>query len=83
MSKRRRIPFLDVKGLTEDERIKLLGQKVIQEGLTVGFVVEDNAKADRYMAKLKVIFPAIVEEARFKMTADTICVRVKSSLAKN
>jgi hypothetical protein len=36
----------------EDERIALIGQTATC-GRAVGFVVEDDAKADRYVAKLQ------------------------------
>lgn len=85
MSKRKRtkIPYADLHHVSEDDRIQTIGQKVMRDGLTCGFIVEDEAKADRYMAKLKEKFPGIVEEARTQLTPVTILVRVKSTLSKN
>lgn len=57
--------FVDAAELEEDKRIDLIG-KTIMEGVpkdnkpfTSGVVVEDHAKADRYIDKLKVKFPMI------------------------
>lgn len=76
------IPYEDVAHLTEDSRIQAIGRKAMEDGLVVGFIVETNEKADRYMAKLNTKFPGIVEEKRFPV-AGALCVRVKSSLSKN
>lgn len=43
--------YADLADLPEDERIALIA-KTAEQGHVVGFVVEDNEKADRYIAKL-------------------------------
>jgi len=42
--------YADLGDLPEDERIEVLAQTA--QSAVVGFVVEDNAKADRYLLKL-------------------------------
>ena len=39
-------------GLPEDKRIDLIGHRVVDHHEQVGFIVEDDEKADRYVAKL-------------------------------
>lgn len=56
--------FKDLHKLKEDERIKMIYEAVMKVGMKGAFVVEDNAKADRYMAKLKELAPTIVEVKR-------------------
>lgn len=43
--------FVSLTALPEDDRIDAMGQ-IAAEGETVGFFVDDNAKADRYLEKL-------------------------------
>jgi hypothetical protein len=43
--------FTDLTDLPEDERIDIIGRNA-RDGAVVGFVVEDDAKADRYVKKL-------------------------------
>lgn len=59
-------PFVDVKSLTEEQRITLIGRSVMEapassadKPIMVGFVVETGEKADRYIRKLKEEFPGI------------------------
>ena len=54
--------FVDIADFDEDERIDTIGQVVMAQLKTAAFIVEDNAKADRYVCKLKERFPGIVEE---------------------
>ena len=53
-------PFSDLYKLKEDDRIDLIGHCAMHKLMTVGFVLEDDAKAERYIAKLKAKFPQIV-----------------------
>lgn len=54
------IPYKDIADLQEDERIRQIGEKAMQEKLVVGFVTDsEEGKADRYIAKLKERFPGI------------------------
>ena len=53
-------------GLPEDKRIDLIGHRVVDHKEQVGFVVEDDAKADRYISKLKAKFPSIVVKERLR-----------------
>jgi hypothetical protein len=81
-NKRRMPPFADLHKLPEDERIDLIGHYTMHETKTIGFVVEDDEKADRYIAKLKAKFPGIVVDARFPL-AGQVCIRLKSSVPNN
>lgn len=51
--------FADLADRSEDSRIQIIGETATIEKLVVGFIVEDNAKADRYVEKLKKQFPTI------------------------
>jgi hypothetical protein len=58
--------FLDTHRLSEDQRIEMIGRSVMDAPDTSadkppmnGFVVEDDAKADRYIRKLQAKFPGI------------------------
>lgn len=53
------IQFRAISDEEEGKRIHLIGTSVMRDKLAVGFVVEDEAKADRYIAKLKQQFPGI------------------------
>lgn len=44
--------FVDLGDLSEDARIDILGHRSQDHGETNVFVVEDDEKADRYIAKL-------------------------------
>jgi hypothetical protein len=49
--------FADLGELPEDERIALIGETARE--CVIGFIVETNAKADRYVRKLLERFPAV------------------------
>jgi hypothetical protein len=70
---------LDLHKLTEEDRIRMIGRSVINPTRMNAFVVEDDAKADRYIAKLKAMFPEIrvIDRQPF---ADFISVRVAGPL---
>jgi hypothetical protein len=58
--------FADIADFDEDKRIDMIGnatmsgkQSSAEKPLIIGFVVEDHAKADRYVKKLKEKFPTI------------------------
>lgn len=69
-------PFIDAFSLAEDERCRVIGEQAAS-GKVVAFIVEDNEKADRYMRKVRALFPAVVELHRFAgPVADTIAVKV-------
>lgn len=44
--------FADLADLPEDDRIDIIAQAA-RDGAIVGFVVEDDQKADRYVQKLR------------------------------
>lgn len=67
---------MDLGGTGEDERIGIIGDTAMR-GTVVAFVVEDNEKADRYVAKLADQFPAVQIIDRFVgPLANTVTVRV-------
>ncbi len=43
--------FADLADLPEDDRIEIIGRNAMQ-GQRVGFIVDDDEKADRYIEKL-------------------------------
>src|SRR4051794_22600592 len=58
--------YADLHNLSEDERIDFIGRSVMEGPASSGdkpvmnaFVVDDHAKADRYVQKLKQKFPGI------------------------
>jgi predicted DNA repair protein MutK len=51
--------FADIAGLPEDDRIDIIGHNAVTHKKVVGFIVEDDAKADRYLQKLTAKFPGI------------------------
>jgi hypothetical protein len=67
--------YADLFNLTEDDRIAIIGQQV-EQGLTVGFVVEDDDKADRYIEKLMNRFRVDVVTRGSGPVKDTILVKV-------
>ncbi len=67
--------YADLYALAEDDRITIIGQQV-EKGLTVGFVVEDNDKADRYIEKLMNRFPVDVVARGSSPVKGTILVKV-------
>lgn len=56
-------PFIDLASLSEDERIEMIGHRAVDHREIVGFMVDiengSHAKGDRYIEKLKRIFPSI------------------------
>ncbi len=53
--------YVDLQRLSEDARIELIVQSVMDKGLTLSIAVElDGEKGDRYIAKCKAKNPGIV-----------------------
>lgn len=70
-------PYVDIADFDEDARIDIIGQVVMTKRKIGAFVVEDDAKADRYVRKLKERYPGIVEEWRGPgPIANTVTVRM-------
>lgn len=57
--------YADLGPLSEGKRIETIGDAAMRLRKTVGFIVDDSEKADRYIAKLKAKFPGIVILGRF------------------
>jgi hypothetical protein len=61
------MPFVtDLQGLSENERIEAIGRSVTEipassadKPLMNGFIVESDAKADRYIQKLLRLYPGV------------------------
>lgn len=68
--------FGDLFKFNEDKRIDIIGSYAMRDGKVVGFVVEDEKKANRYIKKLKEKFPMVKETGRF-MLAGQVCVKVQ------
>ena len=65
----------DLGDIPEDKRINAIGQAA-EAGKSVAFIVEDNAKADRYIRKLTERFNVKVVERGNGPTSDTVWVKV-------
>ncbi len=67
--------FADLADLPEDERIAIIGQ-VASGGALVGFVVDDDDKADRYIKKLSERFKVRIVDRGVGPVKNTVLVRV-------
>ena len=70
--------FADLADLPEDQRIRIIGNTAMA-GERVGFFVDDEAKADRYIAKLTMLFPrvVVVERKADVLVKNTVFIRVE------
>lgn len=66
--------YADIADMPEDDRIRAIGQTA-EHGHSVAFIVEDDAKADRYIEKLKQ-FNVHVTARGAGPVAGTVMVRV-------
>ncbi|MGH3427947.1 MAG: hypothetical protein ACRDQZ_10340 [Mycobacteriales bacterium] len=57
-------PYVDIASMPEDRRIDLIGHRAVVHKESVAFVVEDDEKADRYIAKLRDKYPTIQVNSR-------------------
>lgn len=69
--------YADLADLPEDERIHIIGQSAA-DGKVVGFFTDDDAKADRYIAKLTKWYPTVrvIDRKRDVLVPSTVFVRV-------
>lgn len=77
--------FEDLHNFDEDKRIAIIGAAVASGNL-VDFVVVDSepGKADRYISKLKALFPGIIVERMDRgPVKGTVAVRVRSPIEHN
>lgn len=67
--------FADLHDHSEDTRIGIIGRQAMDYRRVIGFIVEDDAKADRYVGKLEKLFPGItvIDRTPFQ---DKVLVRV-------
>ena len=80
--------YIDAAGLEEDSRIELIGKTVMSSHSKttdapmkpIGFVVENDEKADRYIAKLKAKFPQIRVLKRTPAPGNTVLVSLAGPL---
>lgn len=71
--------FADMGDFAEDDRITAIGQAAMKGNL-VGFIVEDDEKADRYVKKLRAQFPLVsVVDRMAGPVKNTILVRVRGA----
>ena len=67
--------YADLADLPEDDRIDIIGRSA--ETTVVGFFVDDDKKADRYIAKLLKRFAVrLIERKANVLVKDTVFVRV-------
>ena len=81
--------FLDTHRLNENDRIEMIGKSVMDAPASSadkppmnGFVVETDAKADRYIAKLQKRFPGIRVIDRNPFLNGMILVRIGPPLER-
>lgn len=67
--------YADLADLPEDERIAIIG-RAAEGGKRVAFVVEDHAKADRYIEKLTSRFQVSVAKRLDGPVKDTVSIIV-------
>lgn len=70
--------YTDLGAYSENERIEVIGKMVLKKceeksDFTASICVEDDAKADRYIEKLKKKFPTIRIIERVKGNISTNC----------
>ena len=70
--------YADLADLPEDERIAVIGKQA-EGGAKVSFIVEDDAKADRYLSKLLTQFKVVVTERGAGPVQGTVYVKVGPS----
>lgn len=70
----KRPKYANLGELTEDKRIELIGHRVVDHHEQVAFIVEDDAKADRYVAKLLEQFLGLIVKHRGPGPKGTIAV---------
>lgn len=69
--------YADLADLPEDQRIAIIGRVVTEQLKTVGFFVDDDEKADRYIEKLTTSFKVrVLERKRDVLVKNTVFVRV-------
>lgn len=70
--------YADLADLPEDDRIRIIGKTVMQDQI-VGFFVDDDTKADRYIDKLARWFPRVevAERKRDVLVNNTVFIRVR------
>lgn len=68
--------FADLADLHEDDRIRIIGETA-EHRHSVAFVVEDDAKADRYIAKLTERFKVVVAARGSGPVAGTVAVKIE------
>ena len=74
------IPYKDLHSENEDERIRQIGEKCMNEKQVVGFMVDndlvDMGKADRYIQKLLERYPGIRVQFRGPFATGITLVKV-------
>lgn len=68
--------YADLADLPEDDRIRIIGESAAS-GQTVGFFVDDDAKADRYIKKLLDSHRVrVIERKKDVLVKNTVFVKV-------
>jgi hypothetical protein len=68
--------FADLADLAEDDRIRIIGETA-EHRHSVAFIVEDNDKADRYIAKLTERFGVVVTARGVGPVDGTVAVKIE------
>lgn len=79
---------IDTKGMTEDDRIDLIGRTVLSikkssavQPAIIGITVEDIDKAERYLRKINDKFPEIRHIDTTALSPDCLLVRIAGPLS--
>lgn len=64
--------YADLKNLSEDERITLIGRTATVHKKTIGVIVDDQQKADRYKQKLTAQFPDLEVICEFNFAGSRV-----------
>lgn len=67
--------FADLGSLSMEAQVQTIGIIITQTGKVCGAIVDDNAKADRFVAAMKQHFPDVHLQKRAPMHGNTILLR--------
>lgn len=67
--------FSDLGGLSMEAQVETIGIIVTMTGKVCGAIVDNNEKADRFVACMKQHFPAVHLQKRAPMHGNTILLR--------
>lgn len=69
--------YADLHLIPENQRIKFMGETVVNHDKVIGFIVESETKANRYIKKLMMGFPDLIVKNRFNDAPQKGLITVK------